>query len=178
MDKEDFSEKEIWKDIEYSNHQVSNFGNIKNKGTLTKIDSRGRFGKLKSKILKNRLSENKYLITFNNYLIHRLVAIYFIPNPLNLPEVNHKDGDKLNNHVSNLEWCTKSENIQHAFNTGLNKGAIGELSGNCKLTEKEVIKIRELYSLGTYNQYELASQYNIKQQQVSRIVNNKRWKHL
>lgn len=53
--------------------------------------------------------------------IHRLVAITYLPNPYNLPEVNHIDGNKLNNHVDNLEWVTRSGNIQHAFDTGLIK---------------------------------------------------------
>lgn len=51
--------------------------------------------------------------------VHRLIALTFIPNPNDLPQVNHKDGNKKNNHVSNLEWCTCAHNIQHAIRTGL-----------------------------------------------------------
>lgn len=54
-----------------------------------------------------------------NYTKHRLVATAFIPNPLNYSDVNHKDGDKQNNHVTNLEWCSRTQNLYHALRTGL-----------------------------------------------------------
>ena len=80
------------------------------------------------KILKNRYDKNGYIRCYirdtntgqrKDYKIHRLVAEYFIDNPNNYRVVNHIDGDKQNNHVCNLEWCTHSENNLHAFRTGL-----------------------------------------------------------
>lgn len=77
------------------------------------------------------------------YPVHRLVAMAFIPNPDNLPQVNHIDGDKGNNHVSNLEWVTNSGNQKHAFRTGLHKCHVGEGHPGHKLTESQVISIRK-----------------------------------
>ena len=100
---------ENWKTIdEASNYEVSNTGLIRNKTT--------------NKILKGRLSKSGYLQVsikidetnkFSNRYIHRLVALYFINNPENKREVNHKDGNKENNNVENLEWVTSSENQIH-----------------------------------------------------------------
>jgi hypothetical protein len=58
--------------------------------------------------------------------VHRLVALTYIPNPKNLPQVNHKDGNKLNNSVENLEWCTQSENQRHSLRIGLRHMPSGE----------------------------------------------------
>lgn len=111
--------KEIWKDIDgYEGlYKVSSYGNVlslKYCGSNRKhllapnIDHRG--------YLMAHLSKRGKTKTFK---IHRLVASAFIPNPDNLPQVNHKDGDKLNNCVDNLEWCTCSYNVKHAYDTGL-----------------------------------------------------------
>lgn len=77
-----------------------------------------------------------------NYLVHRLVATKYIPNPDNKPQVNHIDGNKENNHVSNLEWVTPQENKTHAKNHKL--VAVGEKINHSKLTEEDVRFIRQM----------------------------------
>ena len=79
------------------------------------------------------------------FKIHRAIAETFIPNPENKPEVNHKDGDKLKNCVSNLEWSTGSENMQHAAKTGLLNPRRGVDNTLSKLTKDDVLYIREHY---------------------------------
>lgn len=77
--------------------------------------------------LQARQNNNGYLMVTldgKQLSVHRLVAMHFLPNPYNYSQVNHKDGNKLNNHYSNLEWCNPEQNIQHALETGLRKGFI------------------------------------------------------
>lgn len=118
-------QNEIWKDIigYEGKYQVSNIGNVK---SLDYIDNRGQLKK--GKLLKRRITEKGYnsAVLYNNgkqkcYKVHRLVATAFIENSSYKPFVNHIDGNKLNNNVSNLEWCTHQENIIHSFANNLNK---------------------------------------------------------
>lgn len=111
-------------------------------------------------------------------LVHRLVAEAFIPNPENLPCVNHKDGNKLNNSVDNLEWCSYSQNNKHAFDVGL-RSAKGEDNGYAKLTESQVKEIRESYIKGKHtenNSNGLAKKYGVSPKTILDIVNYKNWK--
>lgn len=105
---------ELWRDIpNFSNvYEVSSFGNIRHKRTqqirtLSKTD-RG--------YVQISLYNGKKIQSIR---VHRVVARVFIPNPQGLTEVNHKDGDKANNHVDNLEWITRKDNMIHAVKTGL-----------------------------------------------------------
>lgn len=78
-------------------------------------------------LLKPRMNDNGYYIVTldqEQQVVHRLVALHFIPNPWGHPQVNHIDGDKSNNHVSNLEWVSAEQNSQHALATGLRKGFV------------------------------------------------------
>ncbi len=111
---------EIWKDVNgYEGlYQVSNYGRIKSikytnhkgKKPIILKQSKSNSGYYHVQIYKNRISSTR--------TVHSLVAKAFIPNPLCKSEINHIDGDKANNTVSNLEWVTRSENIRHSFNIG------------------------------------------------------------
>ena len=105
--------------------------------------------------LKQRLNRDGYSVVElwkenkkTVYTVHRFVAKAFIPNPDNRPCVNHKDGNKANNKVENLEWVTYSQNTIHAFELGLMKAKQGEDVHNSVLTEEQVHKICQLMEKG------------------------------
>lgn len=112
------------------------------------------------------------------FRLHRLLALAFIPNPLNKPEVNHKNGIKTDNRLSNLEWATKPENAQHAFDMGLHipHDCTGIKNGRAKLTEKEVLEIISLFA--TCSNKGLGKKYNLTATTVRNIRYNKLWKHI
>ena len=104
------------------------------------------------------------------FLVHRLIAMVFLPNPENKPMVNHKDGNKKNNHVSNLEWCTRKENELHAKNHGLKPS--GQRNGSSKITDDDAEYIRNNY-IKRINSNQLSKKFNISREQIQRIANNK-----
>ena len=111
--------------------------------------------------------------TKKKFLIHRLVAFHFIPNTENKLEVNHIDGNKKNNCAYNLEWCTRSENAIHSYTNGLQKVVFGNESHYHKLTEKQVLEIREIGK--NMYQKDIAKLYNVDASNISNILNRKIW---
>ena len=155
---------ELWKPVpDYEGYHVSNFGRIK------RIYKNGKL-----KILNPTLIRKGYprvcLCKDNQkktFLVHRLVAKTFIPNPENKPQVNHLDGCKLNNHVSNLEWATQSENMRHAYDTGLKVNPQGEDTYNAKLTNEQARYIRE--NPDDLSIYKLAEMFSVYPTKISAI---------
>ena len=144
--------------------EVSNFGEVKSHG----------------KIIKGEITSGGYCRVHIShkgvqykFLVHRLVAEAFILNPKRLPEVNHIDGNKQNNSVDNLEWCTRSQNTSHAFKTGL-RNYNGCKNPHSKLTQSDVETIRRIYVRGKHcenNSYGLAKRYNVSPKTIQNVVN-------
>ena len=143
-------------------YEVSNLGRIK---SLSRIDSRGY--KRNEKILKLNKDSGGYLKVslYKNgkpkqYNVHRLVAIAFIPNPDNLPEVNHKDENRINNYVDNLEWCNRKYNCNYSnHNEKMSKSRKGKLLGdkNPKSRKVKCITTNEIFNSMT----EGGKKYNV-----------------
>lgn len=176
---------EIWKEIiGYENYyKVSNYGNITSIDRLVKNSDKS-YRKAKSTKLNPTNNGRGYLIVFlckgdgrKNHYVHRLVATHFLDNPKKLGQVNHKDGDKTNNHFSNLEWCTSAENLKHARDVGLIQSAKGERQGKSKLKEYQVLEIRERVANNeTYEQ--IAKDYPVQPREIGFIARREHWKHI
>ncbi|MBR4153372.1 MAG: HNH endonuclease [Selenomonadaceae bacterium] len=153
-------EGEIWRDI-FDNYQISNFGRVK---------SFQRYPN--GKILKPALGGGYLCVGLRidgktkMFLVHVLVARAFISNPDNKPEINHKDGWRINCHVENLEWVSHAENIQHAFNNGLNKSGM-EHSQAKITTEADIICIRE--NPDNLSTHQLADKFGVSETQIRTI---------
>jgi hypothetical protein len=166
-------------------YYVTEDGNVySNKyGELRKIKQQSRND---YKIIKFRIDKKQY--TFS---VHRIVAECYIPNPNNLPEVDHRDCDKSNNHISNLEWVTRDENRDRAIKNGLliksekskikmSKIKQGSKNPIARLSEQDIKWIRENYIPRDkkFGSTALSKKFGVAQCTISQINSNKKWKHL
>lgn len=170
---------EVWKQIEgYEGiYEISNLGNVKSLSRL--VNNHSGFKKqLKEKILKNHISKTGYFVTDlknNNerktFKIHRLIAFAFIDKVIGKEYVNHIDGNKLNNNIDNLEWCTIQENNKHAEKLGL-KNDSGINNSKSKLKIEDVFFIRN----SNLKLKELSNIYNLNESTISKIILRKTYK--
>lgn len=151
----------------YDYYMISNFGRVYNKfsGKFIK-PTVGDFG-----------YESVCVATCYGYppvLIHRMVMLAFYPiENADQMQVNHKDGNKTNNSILNLEWCTPKENIAHSFKTGLH-----EYTYSAKITEEQIIQICEMLKTGQYTAKEIADRFGIGTTAISNIKRKVTWPHI
>ena len=173
-----YMKNEIWKDCpDFEGwYLVSNYGRFKRIMPAPKA--------IVGRLINPSVQRQGYLLVdlsikgiSKKFIAHRMVARAFIPNPENKPQVNHKDGIKSNNHVSNLEWVTASENVLHSFRIGLEKPMQGESHHQAKLTNKDVFMIRKLLKNGVRNK-DLAKRYSVDRNSITNIKSGKTWVHI
>lgn len=163
-----------WKEIKgyEGKYIVSNYGEIVSLPRYKQNHNKKQYVQPKD-ILKYINNKNGYTYVFlcnnskyKNIRLHKIVATAFIPNPKNLPQINHIDGNKQNNRVDNLEWCTASENIKHAYKMGLVKN-------NNKIKVKQYNIKGEL--VNSFNSIsEASNKTGVSAGAISMCINNKR----
>lgn len=174
--------QEKWVDIAGTFYQVSNQGKVRS--TERWVGNRNGTKRLvKGSVLKSAKDRGGYL-TVSLYIggnrktcrVHHLVAQTFIGDrPLGLV-INHIDGCKTNNWAENLEYCTRSHNVQHAYNNGL--AEIGENHPKAKLTEAQVIEIRRLYASSKITKKAIAKKFGVGRTCILNIIRCITWKHI
>ena len=154
-------------------------------GTLYSVSSEGRIASRKrgkEKFLRPALAGNGYLMVVlrtptasGSRTIHSVVGEVFLgPRPTQKHQINHKNGDKTDNQVGNLEWITAKENSRHSYDVLGNHAARGEAHGAAKLTEGQVREIRSRCMSGE-SQSRIAKEYGIAPPTVSNIARRKKW---
>lgn len=178
--------EELWKPIiGYEGlYEVSNFGNIKSLSKVHHLGAKNQYISqerlLTLSIQKCHFNYKRYRVNLwandkaKMFKVHRLVAQAFIPNPENKPQVNHIDNNPLNNNVSNLEWVTNRENLDHCLKQGrFNRGSNNGMS---KLNEQKVLEIREL--IKTKDKDYLVKKYKVAKTTITSVLNRTVWKHI
>lgn len=153
------------KNKEFPSYYIWSNGSVTNLSGHSLAILKGRYGYMTAHLSHKGKAVKK--------LVHRLVMEAFRGS--SKLHVNHLDGDKSNNHISNLEYVTAQENVDHAIRTGL-INVVGENNGNSKLTAKDVVAIRKLISQGIHKK-EIAQKFNIALGYVYQL-RDKGWSHL
>ena len=169
---------EEWRDVVgYEGlYQVSDCGRIK---SVTRVSPQGHL--LKERIRSLITDKDGYLYVnlckdgiVKTYRVHRLVGEAYIPNPNNMPLINHLNGIKNDNRVCNLEWTNNSGNMLHAFRAGLKHANsisyYGETNPHCKLSDEDCAEIKRLRAEYGYTHKYLAKMFNIGMSQIGRII--------
>jgi len=166
-------ETEFWKSHpEYAGIEVSTLGNVR---TLDRVTSNEKITCFtKGRVLKQQLKYNGYMQIripvdekWVTKLVHRLVAQAFIPNPNNLPQINHKDCDPTNNNVENLEWCTSSYDAKYREKHGISRAeAIGHPLFAINLSTLKVSRFK--------TQHQASQTLGINQQNINSVIKDKR----
>jgi hypothetical protein len=137
---------------------------------------------LPRKILTGGLNKKGYLqlsgARRSRMRIHRIIALCFLPNPSNLPAVNHKNGIKTDNRVENLEWCNESQNRKHSYDVLGQVRMRGELSGRNKWSQETVAKVYREIKSNKKTQMQLHREYGIPQITISNLNTKKTWSWL
>lgn len=133
-----------------------------------------------NRVLHQYKGKNGYLICQfggKTRLVHRVILSAFIPQPKEKEFVNHIDGNKSNNSLNNLEWCTRGENMKHAYSHNL-KSSKGENNGRCKLLKSDVDYIRKVYIRGDheYGELGLAKKFGVSRTTIGAVICKQNWK--
>jgi hypothetical protein len=166
--------EEIWKYIKLTNDiEISNFGNVRSSKNK-KLRYKNKWKGTNTHYWNTQYTKDKKVYTLK---VHRLVAEAFIPNPENKPQVNHIDGNGLNNHVSNLEWVTAGENKKHAYKIGY-QDSKGSKNSRSKLDEELVFQICMFFHKTRFTPKQATIKFNISMQQATKIRSKKSWLHV
>lgn len=166
-------------------YSITKQGDVISHAKIVKVGNKGGYRIQQEKPLK-KADMNGYCrvhLYKNNKvfakLVHRLIAEAYIPNPENLPWINHIDANTKNNSINNLEWCTPKQNSQHAYKMGLMKKIqlFGEKNGSAKLTESTVRQMRAMYEIEP-NCSKIARHFKVNPRTAYDICHGRKWKHL
>ena len=149
-------------DIQFKPLTIDGYGNIL-------VGSDGSIIAKKGKMSPNASNSKGYLrvhLGDKHYAVHRLVALAFIDNPTNLPQVNHKDGNKQNNNIGNLEWCTNIDNKRHAVKNNLISS---------KVSPDDARSIRSMYETGEYTYADIGALYDLSYSMIGYIIRGDSW---